>query len=172
MKLYRFSPITSEEGLLEAIQYLHQANHKLCFETIGRLLPVRGCIGVFCHDYEEFSFLTKLRQQLTYPAPNYNGKYYPLKHPITFPEQDGVPAATYEYLYIRQADPYRSQVGDVDFVMPHDRFEKLKAGLVTGEFRHGARLFERPEENMVELWLPEYDVVSFIAETYMKNEVK
>ncbi len=152
-----------------ALEHLHETCNRLCFETVDTYLPVRGNIGVFCHDYAEFAYPSSLRETLTYPTPNYNEKYFPLKQPITFAEKDGIPAATYEYLYIRQVDPYRSQVGDVDFVMSPGPFEAYKAKLVTGEFRDGARCFERPEGNLIELWLPNYDVVSFIANNNMSE---
>jgi hypothetical protein len=101
-----------------------------------------------------------LREKLAHARPNYNGKYFPLKKPLHFPEKNGVPAATYTYIYIRQVDPYRSQVGDIDFMMSSEVFEPYKNALETSEFRSGARVFGRPEENMVELWLPNYDVIS------------
>lgn len=172
MKLYRFSPISSESELLDALRYVHEASHKLCKEVTGMYLPVRGDIGIFCHDYGEFTYLTELRKKLTNAAPNYNGKYFPLKQSITFPEKDGVPAAMYTYLYIRQVDPYRSQVGDVDFVMSPEVFERYKMTLQIGEFRSGARLFERPDENMIELWNPENDVLAYIAINDMNEAVQ
>lgn len=154
---------------MTALEYLHRKSHELCREITGQYFSVRGCIAIFCHDYHEYEYLAALRKRLTESEPSYKGKYYPLKEPITFPEKDGIPATTYEYLYIRQVDPYRSQVGDVDFVMPAGAFAEYKSRLVTGEFRDGARVFERPEENMIELWLPEYDVASFLATEYMRD---
>ena len=86
MKLYRFSPIRSQVELLQALEYVHETCNRLCFETVGTYLPVRGNIGIFCHDYAEFTYLTGLREKLTNPSPNYNEKYFPLKQPITFAE--------------------------------------------------------------------------------------
>lgn len=146
------------------LQYLHEASHRLCKDVFGDYLPVRGNIGIFCHDYDEFKFLTRLRKKLTHDEPNYNGKYYPLKQPITFPEKDGLPAAKYDYLYIRQVDPYRSQVGDVDFAMTPDGFNRYMQSLAVDTFSNGARVFGRPEENMIELWLPTVDVLCYIAD--------
>lgn len=167
MKLYRFSPITTELGLMEALKYLHETSHQLCKQVYGEYLPVRGNVGIFCHDYDEFTRLTELRKNLAHETPNYNSKYFPLKQPITFAEKDGIPAATYEYLYIRQVDPYRSQVGDVDFIVTPDVFNRYNGTLTVDIFAKGARIFGRPEENMIELWLPAYDVICYIAETKM-----
>lgn len=172
MKLYRFSPIMSEDGLREAIRYTHRACHKLCKESVGEYLPVSGNVGIFCHDYDEYEYLTNLRKELTDETPNYNGKYFPLKYPITIEADGDVPAATYSYLYIRKVDPYRSQVGDVDFVMPPTEQAAMKRGLTVGDFRKGARLFERLDENMIELWKPAYDVASYIVTEPMSQKVK
>jgi hypothetical protein len=102
---------------------------------------------------------------------DYNGKYLTLKRPITFPERGDVPAATYEYLYVRHVDPYQSQVSDVDFVMSEEDFERYKSMLDIAEFSHGMRLFGRPEENMIELWLPDRDMLYYVAENRMVDIV-
>ena len=143
MKLYRFSHIKSQKELMEAVNYLHQACHQLCFNTFGRYLPVSGNIGVFSHYEQEFEFLISVRDQLTRPDINYNQKYFQLKQPISIPAQHKIPAATYELLYIRQPDPYRAQVGDIDFVLPPAEHEAFKKTLETNKFRRGARIFHR-----------------------------
>ncbi len=38
MKPYRFSPIKSENDLIEAIKYVHVQAHKLCKNTFGKYL--------------------------------------------------------------------------------------------------------------------------------------
>lgn len=171
MKLYRFSPIKSEAELLEAITYLHEACNKLAYQACGRYLPVRGNVGIFTHYDEEFNALTELRKSLTSADITYKGKYFKLVRPITIPEKDGVPGATYDFLYIRRADPYRSQVGDIDFVMPVEEHEAMKRKLNTDTFLNGARLFGRPEENMIELWNPDVDVIPYIAAEYMQDSI-
>lgn len=163
MQLYRFSPILNQDRLLEAITYLHATCHELCRQAVGRYLPVSGNVGVFCHEDEEFSALMSLRESLTDETANYNQKYFRLLEPITIDEKDGVPAATYEYLYIRKVDPYRSQVGDIDFVMPTIEHRTLQSQLSNTNFTHFARNFERPEENMIELWDPKQDVLSYLV---------
>jgi hypothetical protein len=172
MKLYRFSPIASEAELLQAIEYMHAECNKLVFQTFGRYLPVRGCIGVFTHYDDEFESLTELRKRLTAPQPTYKNKYFKLYQPITASEKDGIPAATYDYLYIRRSDPYRSQVGDIDFVLPVEDHEKMKQTLDTDTFINGARLFGRPEENMIELWNPDVDVLPYVATEYMRDTIE
>lgn len=152
MKLYRFSPIRSESELMKALQYLHETSHRLCKEVYGDYLPVRGNIGIFCHDYDEFKYLTELRKNLTSDHPNYKGKYFPLKQPISFREKNGIPSATYEYLYIRQVDPYRSQVGDVDFQTALDGFNAYRQALNTTVFTNGARIFGREVRMLLELF--------------------
>jgi len=64
VKLYRFSPIASETDFMETMRYLHQASHRLCKEITGGYLQVRGNIGIFCHYYDEFTYLTDLRENI------------------------------------------------------------------------------------------------------------
>jgi hypothetical protein len=171
MKLYRFSPILTPELTLETITYLHKTCHQLCLETVGKYLPVSGNVGVFCHDYEEYNVLAKIRQELTYEAPNYNGKYFQLKTPIVIAPQGDIPGATYDFLYIRKVDPYRYQVGDVDFMMSPEEHADLKATLHVDEFSNGARIFGRAEDNMIELWKPEKDVISYVVVGSMRDKI-
>ena len=171
MKLYRFSPIKNEAELLQAIEYLHTACNKLVFQAFGRYLPVRQCIGIFTHYDEEYELLTEIRKRLTNPNITYKGKYFKLLEPITISEKDSVPAATYEFLYIRKVDPYRSQVGDIDFVLPVEEHEQMKRTLHTDTFVNYARLFGRTEENMVELWNPDVDVIPYVAAEYMQETI-
>ena len=157
-KLYRFSPIKSEDKLFEAIRYIHFACFKLCKQVFGEYLPVSERVGVFCHYDDEYNFLTKLREKLTDESDNFNQKYFRLHEPITIAAENGVPEATYKYLYIRKPDPYRAQVGDIDFVLGADRHEKLKSSLV-----RGARLHGDVELNMIELYDPDIDALAYLV---------
>lgn len=171
MKLYRFSPITTQDQLIEAITYLHEACHRLCYETFGEYLPVSTNVGVFCHYPDEFTYLTKLREQLTDSAVHYNYKYFKLHDPIHIGARDDIPAATYKFLYIRKPDPYRSQVGDVDFVMEPRRHQALAETLGTDEFRKNMRMFGRLEDNMIEVWNPDFDVAAYIVTEGMDSKL-
>jgi len=163
MKLYRFSPIASEAELYDAIKYLHVACHKLCLRTFGRYLPVRGNIGIFAHYEDELACLTSLRERLTDQDAHYKHKYFRLHEPIVVPPAHGVPGATYTLLYIRRVDPYRSQVGDIDFILPPEEHQALKGTLNLDTFVNGARLFGRPEENIIELWDSDTDAAAYVA---------
>lgn len=172
MKLYRFSPFTSQESLMECIQYLQEACHELCYKRFGEYLPVSSNVGVFCHYPDEFVYLTKLREALTDNGLHYNNKYFKLHEPIHIAAKNGIPAAIYKYLYIRKPDPYRAQVGDIDFVLEPARHQALAATLDTDEFRNDARMFGRIEENMIELWNPDYDIAAYIVTEGMDRKVK
>lgn len=171
MRPYRFSPITSKEELYDAIGYVHRVCHQLCLRPFGRYLPVRGNVGIFAHYDAEYAYLLSLRDQLVDPAVHYKNKYFKLERPIVVPEQDGVPGATYEFLYIRRVDPYRPQVGDVDFVLPPKEHKALKTNLNPETFVNDARLFGRPEENMIELWNPDVDAVAYVATSKLRENL-
>lgn len=55
--------------------------------------------------------------------------------------------------------------------MPQEDFERYKNKLDIAQFSHGMRLFGRPEETMIELWLPDRDVLCYVAENRMVDIV-
>lgn len=169
MKLYRFSPIKNGTQLFKCIDYLHKANYELCKKTMQSYLPVRGNIGIFAHYDDEYNLLLSLSQKLTDPTVNYNNKYFKLLKPIIIPAEGSIPPATYEFLYIRKPDPYRSQVGDIDYVISTDFYNKLKNSLTKGESHPGIRLFERSEDDMIELFDPDLDVLSYLVTKSLKE---
>lgn len=162
MKLYRFSPIKDRTQLLEAIKYVHFACYKLCNQVIGKYLPVLGNIGIFCHYDEEYKLLKKFRENLTDSSDNIDQKYYRLHNPIIIPAINDLPETTYTHLYIRQPDPYRPHVGDLDFFMEPEKYAELKNSLLEGRTIKGARVFERPDLDMIELYDPDIDALAFV----------
>ncbi len=163
MKLYRFSPIKSKEELFKAIKHIHFSCYELCKQSLAEYLPNAGNLGVFCHYDDEYDFLTKLRQEMTEASDNANQKYYRLHEPITIPAKGDVPETTYTYLYIRQPDPYRSQVGDVDFYLPQEKYNELKQSLLDGQKIPGARIFPRNDLDMLELYNPNIDCLGYVT---------
>lgn len=168
MKLYRFSPIKSEDELMQAIEYLHKATHALCANVIGGQLGVAENIGVFTHYQDEYEHLITIRDKLVDKSVHFNDKYYLLKQPIAM--SDGT---VYKYLYIRKPDPYRAQVGDIDLVMNEVEFEKLKSDIATKPDDYPcARIFPRGDLDMVELHHPDVDVLPYIVTTTMTDKLK
>jgi hypothetical protein len=172
MRLYRFSPIGDKGQLFEAIKHTHFECFELCKKAFGGYLPVAGNMGVFCHYSDEYRFLTELRKELTEESDNVNQKYYRLHKPITMPAQDDVPETTYTYLYIRRPDQYRAQVGDVDFVLSDEKYGELKKSLLNGAEINGAKIFDRPDLDMVELSDPDIDALAYVSPRAMTEKVR
>lgn len=172
MKLYRFSPIKNEPELLEAITYIHFACFELCKQSFGKYLPVAGNMGVFCHYDDEYKLLIEIRKQLTEESDNVNQKYFRLYDPIVIPAREDVPETTYTHLYIRKPDPYRSHAGDVDFVLEEEKYQELKKSLQNGKIIKGARVFERPDLDMVELYDPDVDALGYVSPREMTEKVR
>ncbi len=172
MKLYRFSPIENKEQLIEAIKHTHFMCFELCKKAFGNYLPVAGNMGVFCHYDNEYEFLIKLREELTEKSDNFNQKYFRLHEPIVVPAKDDVPETTYTYLYIRRPDQYRAQVGDVDFVVEDDKYIELKKSLSQGTNINGAKVFDRPDLDMVELSDPDIDALAYVSTRKMTEKVR
>lgn len=172
MKLYRFSPIKGEKELFEAIKHTHFECYKLCKQTFGKYLPSAGNIGIFCHYEDEHKRLTEIRERLTEESDNVNQKYYKLHKPVVISKKDDVPEATYTHLYIRKPDPYRAQVGDVDFYLEPEKYKKLKAEMIRGKKVKGARVFDRSDLDMIELYDPDVDVLSYVSTAKMSEAVR
>lgn len=172
MKFYRFSPIKSKDELFKAIKHIHFEAHKLCKKSFGKYLENAGNIGVFCHYDDEFIVLKKTREDLTEPSDNPDQKYFRLHNPIVIPKQGHVPETTYTHLYIRRPDPYRHHVGDVDFYLGPKEYKKLKQSLLKGVKLVGARVFERPDLDMVELHDPDVDVLAYVSTKRMAEKVR
>lgn len=172
MKLYRFSPIRDQKQLESAIRHIHFECFKLCCKALGRYLPVAGNIGVFCHYDDEYQYLTSLRQQLTDSSDNFRQKYFKLHAPIVIPAKGEIPETTYTYLYIRQPDPYRAQVGDVDFVLDVHEYDTLKQSLLAGKMLKGARAYKSSELDMIELHDPDVDALGYISTQTMTERVR
>ena len=172
MKLYRFSPIKNKDKLFEAIEYIHFSCFKLCKEAFGKYLPIAGNIGVFCHYNNEYEFLTKLREELTEKSDNFNQKYYHLHNSIIISQKGDIPETIYTHLYIRKPDQYRAQVGDVDFVLDKKKYIKLKNLLSNGVEINGAKIFDRPDLDMIELSNPDIDTLAYVSTKTMTERVR
>lgn len=172
MKLYRFSPIKNKEGLLEAIKHTHFECYKLCKQSFGRYFPNAGNIGIFCHYDEEYEFLTGIRKDLTEESENVDQKYFRLHEAIIIPAQDDIPETAYTYLYIRKPDPYRSHVGDVDFYLEHKKYTELKQSMIDGKKIKGARIFDRGDLDMIELYDPDSDALGYVSTHKMTETVR
>jgi hypothetical protein len=163
MKLYRLSPIQNENQLLEAITYVHFSCYRLCQRSFGNYLANAGNIGIFCHYDDEFTKLKQIRGDLCEPTDNPELKYFTLLKPIVMAAKDGIPEIIYTHLYIRKPDPYRSHVGDIDFILDQEEYIELKRAMVNGKPVEGARVFERPDLDMIELYHPDIDVLAYVS---------
>ena len=172
MKLYRFSPIQNKEEVRAAIEYLHFESFRLCKQTFGYYLPIAGNVGIFCHYQDEYETLTKIREELTESSENFNQKYFKLHEPIVIPAKDDIPKTIYTFLYIRQPDPYRHHVGDIDFYLPEDEYRSLKTEMENGKELPYARLFPSPRLDMIELHEPDSDVLAYVSTEKMADIVK
>lgn len=172
MKLYRFSPIKTQEQLMDAIQHVHIACSNLCLKAMGQLLPNSGNIGIFCHYDDEYQALVSIRKELTEPSDNPQQKYFKLHQPIIFAKHEDIPETEYTHLYIRKPDPYRHHVGDLDFYLSPDEYVQLKGELEKGKVIKGARIFPRTDLDMVELYDPDVDVLGYISTNLMTKKVR
>lgn len=160
------------DHLLEAIEHIHFECHRLCKRSFGRYLPNAGNMGVFCHYDGEFDHLISLRKAITFPSDNPNQKYFELIKPIVVTAKDDVPETTYTHLYIRRPDPYRAQVGDVDFYLEQEVYDKLKQSMLEGKKIPGARIFDRSDLDMIELYGADVDALGYVSTNTISQKVR
>lgn len=172
MKLYRFSPIKTQDELFQAIKHIHFECYKLCKASFGDYLPNAGNVGVFCHYDDEYEQLLRIRDSLVKPSDNPDLKYYELVDPIIIPARGEIPETTYTHLYVRRPDPYRAQVGDVDFYLEQAVYDKQKSEMLAGKVVPGARVFERPDLDMIELFNPDVDALGYVSTHVMSEKVR
>lgn len=172
MKLYRYSPIQNIEELFEAIKHTHLECYKLCKQSFKYYLPNAGNMGIFCHYDEEYERLVAIRKELTKPSDNPNQKYFELLKPIVISAQGDVPETIYTHLYIRKPDPYRHHLGDVDFYLDPQEYFELKTSMLNGKQMKGARVFDRPDLDMIELYDPDIDALGYVSTEKMSESVR
>lgn len=161
--MHRINQIHNEKELLYAIKYIHVLCATLCKQTVGTYLPVAGNIGIFCQDADEYERLVGIQKKLTNTEIHVYGKYFLLHNPVTIPTQDGIPGATYRYLYIRRPDIHKPQAGDVDFFMEPVAYARLKASLSAGTQIPGMRVLDRPDLDLIECYDPSVDAFAYIG---------
>lgn len=171
MNKFRFSPITSEKELLNTIEYLHIECHRLINKKLGKFLPVAGDVCIFCHFDDEYEKLTEISKDLVVSSKNQNQKYFQLKEPFLIPAKDEIPAATYEWLYIRKPNPKSPQVGDIDFVLTDEQYNELKESVTANQIKD-ARVYDRPGWDMIEILENEIDALPYICTKNMAEKVR
>jgi len=159
MTNFKFSPIKKESELLKAIRYIHLESYKLCKTAFGKYLANAGNIGIFCHFDDEYLNLTIIKKELTYPSNNPDQKYFTLLKPIIIPQIEDLPEIEYKYLYIRKPREDSPQVGDLDFYFEDEEFKSVKSLILKEKEFPGARIYDRVDLNMIELFNPNVDVV-------------
>ncbi len=146
--IYRFSPITSPEGIDEAYSYITTELERLSLLLFGKKLPIT-ILKIFAHYLDEYDYLYKQISQKGNPAPfNSKTSYY-----AEFPTK----IAGYEITHVglRIADPYRLHVGCGDYEIP-DFADFKKKYLGTSPF---IREFN---SEMLEVWHPDFDILGYI----------
>lgn len=156
--------MTNEE-LLTTINRIHVDCYQLCKNAFSKYFNNSGNMDVFCHSDEEYGLFTKIREELTEPSDNPKQKYYRLLEPIVIPAKNDVPKIGYTYLYIRKPDPtpYGLYRGDVDFFTNENEYRALKQSLLDGTVIQGAKMYDRPGWDFIQLSNPAIGSVAYVS---------
>ncbi len=63
-------------------------------------------------------------------------------------------------------------MGDVDFYLDKEKYQELKEFLIAGGDIPGARVFERPDLDMIELYNYDSDVLAYVSTKVMTEKVR
>jgi hypothetical protein len=154
MQLYRFSPLKNSQECTEALEFIHHKLRELSELVLEEKLPI-NTLKIFAHYPDEYDFLRSWANEIGV-AENDNSttSYY-----VKVTQQFTVNGESIEYVGIRVPDPYRSQVGCGDFVVPN--YEEFKSKYLG----HSAYIREvkHPNYQMLELFHPDIDVLGYIV---------
>ncbi len=152
MQLYRYSPIKTKEQFLEAISYVAEKNLELCEKVVVVRFPITS-LTVFAHYRDEYEHLKVLLEGMGDFVGDTNGPRIALHEPIVL----GDNAVT--HLRVRNPDPYRAQVGCVDFDVSN--YVTFKKDFLASHLEN-LRLLVRHEYELIEFFDPDYDVLAYV----------
>lgn len=151
MPLYRFSPITSKDALVQAVIYTAEKTSELCQKIVGEAFPISS-LTIFSHYPSEYEALVTILSGMGTPKNENNGPRVRLHEPLAAGKN------TLTHLRIRKPDPYRMQVGCNDFEVAD--YENFKQQYLMKN-PNSLRIIERSEYEMIEFFDPDYDVLAY-----------
>lgn len=151
MDKYRFSPIESEQKLVETIRYIADQASALSGKVIGTELAV-SYVTVFSHHADEFENLKKMALELGDLEGEHNGPRVLLTNSIVVGDSKVL------RLRIRHPDLERPQVGCADYDVPS--YESFVDTHPASEY---LQTIERPEFDMIEFKHPDFDVLGYVV---------
>lgn len=151
--LYRFSPIADKKGLLEAIDWIVVRTIKLGELATNKPYNISS-LTIFSHYTEEFEQLKNILLEMGTEVAENNGPFVRLTEPHKI-EHNNI-----DTIRIRKPDPYRMQVGCVDFRV--ENYEEFKSEyLIDGV--ENLRLIQRADYEMIEFFDPDFDVLAYVV---------
>lgn len=157
MKFYRFSPLTSSDDCLKALEYIDEKLRALSALVLDVKLPV-NTLKIFAHYEDEYSFLREWADSLGESKDEGSSTSYYVEpaEPMTV-NDDPI-----EYVGIRVPDPYRAHVGCGDYVV--ENYDEIKSKYLGSS----PYIREVPHEKyqMLELFHPDIDVLGYIVKEY------
>ena len=152
-KLYRFSPIRTEEQLIESIRYIDSQARELSNKIIKKEYPLSS-LTIFSHYPDEFEQLKEILFKMGEQQAENNGPYVRLVNPLV------LRGGALKFVLVIKPDPYRMQVGCCDFNIPdYDEFKSNYLKSTTNKLR----LIERVDHEMIEFFDPDFDILAYVV---------
>ena len=152
-KLYRFSPIKTEEQLIESIRYIDSQARELSNKIIKKEYPLSS-LTIFSHYTDEFEQLKEILFEMGEQQAENNGPYVKLANPLV------LRGGALKFVRVRKPDPYRMQVGCCDFNIPN--YDEFKSNYLKSN-TNKLRLIKRVDYEMIEFFDPDFDILAYVV---------
>ncbi len=152
-RLYRFSPIADKATFLKAINWIVVKTIKLGELATNQPYNISS-LTVFAHYPQEFEQIKIMLLEMGTEVAENHGPFVKLTKPLNI-ESNNI-----DTVRIRRPDPYRMQVGCVDFKV--ENYEEFKNTYLTNE-PENLRLIEREDYEMIEFFDPNLDVLAYVV---------
>ena len=151
--------------LLEFINHLHAESYSICWNTFGRYFENAGNVGIFCQSDKDYENFNLIKSEITVSSDDPTRKYFELLIPLTIPEKEDIPGATYTHLYIRKPDPspYGTHLGDIDFYVSEIDFEKLFIEVGEGKYKNAVQYEQPMIGKLIEMSESETGTLAYIS---------
>lgn len=147
-KIYRFSPIKTEEQIEEVLSYITSELEKLSLKSFDKELPITT-LKIFPHYFDEYKYLLDYVMKLGPKASFSSDTSY-------YAEVDKeINGYNIKYIGVRIVDPYRLQVGCGDYEI--ENFKEFENSIKETELIRNFR------EEMIEIWHPDYDILGYVV---------
>lgn len=160
-----------QSQLVDQVTHIYYECAQLIHTSIGYVPETAGNVAIFCQTDEEYDTFQELTIHLTKTSDNPAQKYFQLIEPISIKGKSEIPPTVMSWLYIRKPSKDTPEVGDIDFVLELEEYNKLKEQTGNGNIQNGS-IYKRADWDMLEFKNTKYDSIPYITTLPMAEKAR